>query len=362
MKIGIACRYEHQSRPARSIVYGDRLLELLRNTLPAREVVRLGDGSSDSPFVPMRIGEWFTLAHAETAVAPMFISIGGRKIARWGSGAGPLQDYITDVTDYPELAARTVGALDYQDTVRELKRHYDTADAVAGIDTELPIYTRKALRVARFDDRTLAIWSRRILHGEADCSGCPELASSIAALFIAEAHRSESQAVFAISLMLLDLVETATTYGAGGAKTYTWGSMLMHHLEGQVDPHPIPGRGRGLQLLGKHPMAGAGTAAGGRGMFSWLTDNPTRDRAVSIMSVWLAHYMAKYNSQHRGTNFTFFIVSDERAGAARQAVLSKADEGLRDNLRRAVAHRCRELTLLIGGTTVYYENIAGAQV
>src|SRR5215218_10302668 len=143
MKIGISCRYEHASKPLRSLVYGEKLLEILKTITPTSTAVRTGDGSAEHPYEAASIGEWFWLAKQETGFAPMYINVGGRLIARWGSGAGPLQDYITDITDYQTVVTMRVPLLtelygDYEREVRRVKTLYDETDSQEGIDLDLP--------------------------------------------------------------------------------------------------------------------------------------------------------------------------------------------------------------------------------
>jgi hypothetical protein len=89
-----------------------------------------------------------------------------------------------------------------------------------------------------------------------------------------------------------------------------------------------------------------------------MSDNMVRDRIVSIMSVWLAHYMAK---EHSGKGYNFFIVSEKR-WTGEKAPRAKGNQILRANCLAGVAARARSLDCLIGGTTVYYEDIEGRTV
>ncbi len=357
MKIGIACRYTYQHQPARSIVHSDALLELLKRNMPIATAPNIGDGSLERPFRPTSIGAWFWLSQQRSRQPPMFILVGGRLIARWGTGGGQYVDYCTDVTDFVDLVTQyCLGGDDYEDMIaQEIGKWYALYDQLSGLDPRLPSYTRKALRIGDLDDREAAAISRGLLQGTVDCGECEELASSVCALFISESHRVP--AMFAISLMLLDLVETSTTYGSGGGKRYTWKSMLMYNTGG------IPGRGGGLKVLGKHPMAGLGTVALGARLFTYNDgDNLVRDRTVSILSVWLTHYLAlKYG----GEGYTYFIVDapgHTKWTGRRMPEVTGGNAHLSTACRNAIRDRCTSLAVQIGGTTVYYENLAGDRV
>lgn len=366
MKVGVACTYQFGKNlmamtQARSRVFFDTLLEMLKRERPASTAVQQGNGTLDDPYEPQGIGEWYWLAQQDTAFTPTFISVGGRLLARWGAGAEDLQDYVTDITGYePGTAEYCLGKDNYRDWVQTMKEQYDIFDHQSKIDTRMPAYSRKALRVAHLDDAAAAQATRLLLAGVGDCRDCPELASTLVSLFVAESYRSAGQAVFPITLMLLDLVQTHTSYGQGGEKTYTWKSMLMHHGENSKLDFDIPGRSAGKkQTLGKHPMAGVNTATMGRGLFRYDNDNASRDRVISIMSVWLAHYLAKKYPKVSPNNFEYFIISDKSGHPgmqvpSKQKDQKKADETLEKACRDALRLRCTTLDCLIGGTTVYY--------
>ena len=269
------------------MIHSDAVVDILKSIKVVAVPPDNGDGSVDSPYVPTALGHWYHLALLDSEEAPMFILVGGRLIARWGTGASKFVDYCTDVTAYRLAVDEILTKSDYQKEVEVIGQHFREQDELAQIDTDLHAYSRKALRIGEVEDRVAAHWSRNLLQGIGDCHECPELASSLCSLFIAEVHRVPE--MFVLSLMLLDLVETATTYGSGGGKTYTWKSMLMHDTTG------IPGRGSGMKGLAKHPMAGLGTVKLGKDLYGYGSGgvNEVRDRVISIMSVWLAHYMTK---------------------------------------------------------------------
>ena len=236
MKVGIACEYMHKQKKVRSIIHHEVLTDILKKVM----VTGLdpdGSGTLEDPYVPNKLGNWWSLANLKWGFAPIFIQVGGRLIARWGTGAGQFRGYCTDVTGLEKKVALAVNSKSgYEQFVRDLGKIFKKRDALNSINPKLPSYTRKALRVSQLDDRAAAAWSRRLLTGAESCGECPELASTLCSLFISEVARAP--ATFLISLMLLDLVETATTYGSGGAKTYTWKSMLMYGNE-----RKIPGSG-----------------------------------------------------------------------------------------------------------------------
>lgn len=350
MKIGLSCRFEYKSEKLRAILHSNQILELLKSPRVASVDPSTGDGKLDTPYKPSQVGHWYAISQMKPRVEPTFISVGGRLIAQWGTGAGDLANYCTDVTGAEEEVRKATSEKDYNDHVHEWGRRYQKLDEQLKIDTKLPAYTRKALRVAELSDWVAAAKSRLLLGGDAHaCDGCPELASSVCSLFLAEAKRAPP--TFLISLMLLDLVETSTTYGKGGAKTYTWKSMLMHDVSG------VPGRGDGVKTLGKHPMAGAGTAILGRAMLEGKGGNVVTDRAISVMSVWLAHYL-----QQRNPKLEYFIIEGQKGGWSPQLKREKPDDLLKKDCTQALVQRGAGFSCLIGGTTVGYENVKGDRV
>jgi len=351
MKIGLACRFQFRNEPRRAVNYANTLLEMLGTKKPAGSVEGIGTGTAKNPYKPTTMGGWYGLSQKPPTDDPVFIEVGGRLIARWGKAAKRYQNYCTDVTGAgPAAHDATVGKQDYETYVATWGDAFAKMDKKSGIDPKLPAYTKKAQRVAHINDRLVATKSRLLLQGdEHACDDCPELASSLCSLFIAEAYRASE--TFVIGLMLLDLIETGTTYGKGGAKTYTWQSMLSHDVSG------IPGRGDGMKTLGKHPMAGAGTAANGRGMMAGKGGNEVADRAISIMSVWLSHYLAPRNRECK-----YFILEGTKGSWTAQSQRAKEDDLLRKDCLNAVANRASDFGVKIGGTTVQYEDIAGNPV
>lgn len=354
MKIGIACRYEYKSQPTRSLIHSETLSDMLKTAIPGAVAPTVGDGSLASPYVPSTLSHWYYLALQRPGVDPSFILVSGFLIARWGTGGGQYVNYCTDVTDFVDIITdKCIGQVDYEDAIRnDIGDWYKLYDSLSGRDSSLPSYTRKAQRVEDMDDRQAALICRNLIENNGDCNECPELACSLCSLLISEAHRTPE--TFVISLMLLDLIETGTTYGQGGLKTYTWKSMLMYGIDG-ID---IPGRGNGMKALGKHPMVGTGTVAMGAQLHCFeARSNIVKDRVISIMAVWLAHYMAKNHS-----GFTFFIVKmdgHQPWTAPRQPEMDGGSKGLRGNCFKAVKARCQSSALLIGGTTVLYEDLEG---
>jgi len=358
MKAGLA--YRSKTNGERGIVYANKLLEVVNiRNLPNWAPV-WGDGTLDDPFRPTQAQQWAWLAEQQSGAEPMFIEIGERVIARWGTKAGKFKDYATDVTAWKgHVRDRIVGQdnraqpLGIQTIADEAKR---IDDEVLHLDPRQSVYTRKALRIREMSDVYAAHKSRQLLQGIGSANECPELASSLCALLVCEAHRSRP--TFAISLMLLDLVQTSTTYGRGGAKTYTWKSMLMHHNDAQ--DFVIEGRGtdRRSRPLAKHPMAGTGTAKWGKNIVYGA--NPVVDRILSIASVWFAHFHAR-----RFDRFDFFIIKQGTLGNSgpKQTRFVRDNDGWLQRLcGHAIGLRLATLDLLIGGTTVYYEDVEGTAV
>lgn len=377
MKIGIACRYSYKKSKqsaemvdARSMIHSEQLLDLLRVIVIPKTAPQNGDGSLATPYQPRNINEWYYLTMMKPKNDPTFLSVGGRLIARWGVNGGQFVNYCTDVTTWEEaITENCIGKDSYENFIRhDVADAFERFDRSIGIDVDsLNSYTRKALRLdytraslslGQMSDREAAMRTRGLLNGIGDCDDCFELASSVCSLFLSEAARLP--ATFVISLMLLDLVETSTTYGKGGAKHYTWRSMLMY---GNPVDIPVPGRSQGTKVLGKHPMAGQGTVVQGNALT--LLDrgeNLVRDRVISIMAVWLAHYLAKLFGPK---GFTYYIVDAPKHTpwtGPRSPELTRGDEELKKACRAAVSERCKHPNLLIGGTTVQYENTAGHTV
>ena len=358
MKIGIACAYTFKEEKHRSLIHSDNLLEILeqKDTAPLPRTPGTA-GTAEDPHRNLSLQDWYYLSQQQTKTAPIYYRVGGRVIARWGSGAGQFQDYTTDITDYQDETAKAVAGGDYEQFVRNLGNAFKSKDQQSGIKPELPSYTRKALRVGDLDDVLAASMCRSLLKdSETSCSACPEIAATFCSLFICEAHRVP--ATFVISLMLLDLVETRTTYGKGGLKTYTWKSMLMYGVNGSE----IPGRGTGVKPLGKHPMAGEGTVVAGNLLFTANSGiNLVRDRVISILSVWLTHFLAK-----KYTKFQYFIIKSDAPHAAwtgkRADRMDQSSNSLKKACKEGVVARCKSTDVLIGGTTVEYQNLTGDTV
>lgn len=359
MKIGIACRYTMASGPARTVNYTNSLLGILSFAKPASNINGFGKGTLKDPYRPSLVSHWFGLSQMKLKEAPIFIQVGQRLIARWGTGAVRFQNYCTDVTGAESevqaaLQKATEERTNYEKHVVMWGERYAKMDEESGISSALTAYSKKALRVAHLSDQDAAAQSRLLLGGNAHAGAdCPELASSLCSLFIAEAHRVPE--TFVIAIMLLDLVETSTTYGKNGAKTYTWRSMLSHDTDG------IPGRGKGVKVQGKHPMAAAGTVDLGHVMTIRPENNMVADHAISVMSVWLAHYLAKNNR-----DCSYFIIEGAKGSWTPQTISdSPEDKGnfiLNQYCRKAVRARASDFAVQIGGTTVQYENIAGDRV
>jgi hypothetical protein len=133
--------------------------------------------------------------------------------------------------------------------------------------------------------------------------------------------------------------------------------MLSH------DTTHIPGRSAGEKIQGKHPMAARGSAEYARKMdIESTTPNMVMARSVSILSVWLAHYLKKKHAEYE-----YFIVKGIKGEVVKQVLVreSEHDKGhfmLKTACRKAVQDRVGDFTVKIGGTTVQYENIGGNRV
>jgi hypothetical protein len=362
MKIGISCRYTFAQKSARSIVYANTLFSILKEIKPSTTGTGLlGQGTWSEPYQPSAIGHWYKLSQLKLTGNPIFIRVGTRLIARWGNNAGKFKNYCTDVTEDANDAARLALAQATQGGVMNEDHVAAWGDFYAEMDghSPLPAYTKKALRVMSIEtmtDQYAANQSRLLLSGEPTAgANCPELACSLCSLFISEASRAPE--TFAVAIMLLDLIETSTTYGLGGEKMYTWRSMLSH------DTTHIPGRSAGEKIQGKHPMAARGSAEYARKMdIESTTPNMVMARSVSILSVWLAHYLKKKHAEYE-----YFIVKGIKGEVVKQVLVreSEHDKGhfmLKTACRKAVQDRVGDFTVKIGGTTVQYENIGGNRV
>jgi hypothetical protein len=101
-------------------------------------------------------------------------------------------------------------------------------------------------------------------------------------------------------------------------------------------------------------MAGKGTADLGRAMLTSNGGNAVADRAISVMSVWLAHYLTSRNPQYR-----YFILEGEKAVWVPQAKFAGADAALAKACMGGLMARSLDFGVKIGGTTVTYENLKG---
>jgi hypothetical protein len=365
MKIGVAGTWKYGENDVWGLAHSDSLLNLLQNqgptaTQPGQDQ---GQGTQAKPYSKLSMQNYYYLAKADLPDAPQFFSVGKRLLARWGNGAGDLKNYVTDVTDYQSKLPKDIAdQKDYSEVVHRLGDAFVEADKLLKIPADLPAYTRKALRATLtmkdFDDRAAAAQCRQLLlDSDTDCTNCPELASTFLSLFVAEASRRHE--IFLVSLMLLDLVETATTYG--DEKKYTWKSMLMYG-NGAMD---IPGRSKGVKELGKHPMSGKGTVEDANKMFiGTCGTNLVRDRVISLMAVWTAHYLAL-----KQKDAVWYIIQADKAhepwtGARHEPKLrakggpDKNDTMVLSQCRKAVAARADNPNRIIGGTTVEYVKLS----
>jgi hypothetical protein len=359
MKIGIACQWTstRDQTHHRSVLHADGMLEMLQSVTPG-STQPPGTGAIDDPFRPGSLNNWYWLSTQVSTFLPKYLLIGGRLIARWGTGGGQFVDYCTDVTDFVDVctARCATNGQSYEAVVRdEIGAWYKTYDSLSGINSRLPSYTRKALRLSldEIDDRAAAFACRGLIQGLNTCDDCPELACSLASLLVSEAHRAP--VTFIVTLMLLDLIETTTTYGRD--KHYTWKSMLMYGTSG------IEGRGPGFHAHAKHPMVAAHTVTLGGQLSVYTAQNAVRDKIISITSIWLAHYMQKAYP-----TFTFFILRNDGPQAWNGPIMgpardfAQAERNLRRNCATAIQARVQSSALLIGGTTVYYQDLAGQAV
>ena len=93
-------------------------------------------------------------------MAPIFIEVGGRLIARWGTGAKKYQNYCTDVTGSGgAVHDATDGQGDYETHVAKWGEIFAKKDQENGINSELSAYTKKALRVVHISTWISRQWS-----------------------------------------------------------------------------------------------------------------------------------------------------------------------------------------------------------
>ena len=139
MKIGIACRYTFRKKPARSMVHFDAVVDILKNVKPPAIAPKKGDGAVKTPYVPNVLGHWYYLAMQKSKAAPIFILVGGRLIARWGSLGGKFRDYCTDMTEFDLLLKKILlkvsESKNHENELRVLNQRYIELDDMAGIDS-----------------------------------------------------------------------------------------------------------------------------------------------------------------------------------------------------------------------------------
>jgi len=283
MKVGIAL----EEKPAIGALFTQNMMALLQNADVQETAPAQGDGTENNPYKDLHLQNWRWLAAQPAKPDTVFYSIGGRKLVRWGSNMSTLKDYISDMTGKEDILGSALG--DPGKTSAN-----NVIGAFADPDKEhLAPYHRKALRLDQMTDIEAASRCRALLlDSNHDCAACPELASSCASLFIAEANRAPR--TFVISLMLLDLIESGASYGIADNKKYTWISMLAHSKKTGPDMNVIDIRGRTQNKtipLAKHPMAGLNTVSLAKSLDNWGTDNASRDRVVSLMSIWIGLYL-----------------------------------------------------------------------
>lgn len=355
MKVGLGATWG-MNGSENAQVHTKALIDILTQC-DVKDAKPAGGGTLDDPYRKLSMENWRWAAKENARNEPIIYSVGGRTLVRWGALMGGLKDYISDMTEYPDLLKEILGAS--KDTVKqkggEVRGKFEDADKLRGIDTALAAYTKKALRVDNLTDEAAASRSRSLLNdSDTDCTDCPEIASSFCSLFVPEANRAPK--TFVISLMLLDAVETGTTYGVEGKKVYSWKSMLMHSKDETVELD-VPTRAKGVKLLAKHPMAGLNTVKLGKDMMNWGTDNAVRDRVVSLMSLWLAHYLQKVDSQK-----TYYLLrsgKDDKAEDIKSFRKTKSDADLLKMCKAAIELRCNTYACLIGGTSIGYRDLQG---
>jgi len=286
MKVGIALEEKGQTT-AIGALFAQTMMELLKAVDVAQTAPAQGDGSRGNPYKSLNLQNWRWLAAQVAKADPTFYLIGGRTLVRWGTNMTKLKDYISDMTDHQNILDEVLGPKDDQNVGKVLGAFSEPQK------DHLAPYHKKALRLEQMTDIEAASRCRGLLiNSNNDCNDCPELASSCCSLFIAEAHRAPK--TFLISLMLLDLVEIEASYGIADDKKYTWISMLAHSKDtkGDLNEIDVPGRTQGKKIpLAKHPMAGLNTVKLGKDLNSWALDNASRDRVVSLMSIWIGRYL-----------------------------------------------------------------------
>jgi hypothetical protein len=358
MKVGIA---RERSGQREILNYADMWRLVSQVQIPKRKPV--GDGTRDSPYEPQGLSDWFWLAQQPLASAAMCMRVGNRVIARWGHDAGGLKSYTSDVTDFPDITREiAVG--------KEIRTDAGLIDAEAGIRVQQrTIYTRKAERVEFLDDHTIARMARELIainHRRSEpYPASAELANTICGLLVAECgvHRAQaaSASLFVTTLMLLDLIERSVTYGRHGQR-YTWASMLMHgnSKTGDVTPNNISGRHANGDDQAKHPMAGAGTVKFAKQMNNLSTNNPSRNRVISVCSSWLANHLAEHAEQSGSHDIRHLIIRQNAktwTGVPNTSLALPTTGGLRQLAEIALQLRARGPQCLLTGhkmTSIVY--------
>ena len=357
MKVGLASKQD-PGKTTCGIVHTKTLVGLLDGHDVQKASPGTGNGTRDEPYRDLTMQNWRWLAEQKATADPIFYWVGKRLLVRWGTKMGGLVNYISDMTDFTSTLDQVMKAPE----PNKVKKEFADADVKAKIDPDLAPYHKKALRVGDMTDEDAASRCRSLLvDSNTDCSACPEIASSFCSLFVAEAHRAPR--TFLISLMLLDLVESHTTYGVDGGKRYTWKSMLAHSTaKGEAINVEGRGQNKGIKLA-KHPMAGIGTVNLSNQMDNWGVDNAVRDRVVSLMSIWVGHYL---QGKHADRRYYLLRTGDKSKIKDQVAKIDisekKLDMELLEQCKGAVAQRCLTPGVLIGGTTLEYLNFAGDPV
>ena len=357
MKVGLASKWGPSDQSC-GVVHTKALLGLLDASDVQKASPGTGNGTRDEPFRDLNMQNWRWLAEQKATADPIFYSVGKRVLVRWGTKMGGLVNYISDMTDF----TTTLDDVLKEPDPNKVKKEFAEADVNAKINPDLAPYHKKSLRVGDMTDEDAASRCRSLLmDSNTDCSACPEIASSFCSLFVAEAHRAPR--TFLVSLMLLDLVQSQTTYGVDGGKKYTWKSMLAHSTaKGEAINVEGRGQNKGIKLA-KHPMAGIGTVNLSNQMDNWGVDNAVRDRVVSLMSIWVGHYLQK---THADRTYYLLRTGDKSniKGQVGKIKLSdkKCDLELLEQCKGAVTQRCLTPGVLIGGTSLDYMNFEGEPV
>jgi hypothetical protein len=337
--------------------------ELVKGTKPVPSEPS-GSGIAVDPWRPANIGEWFWLAQVDIGAGPQFVQVGKRLIVRWGTDAGGMKNYSSDITDNLEVLQMTdtptdKGVKKAQVVAGEhIKKVMEESDKRAGLKTTgTTVYTRKAQRVQELDPMVLAGAIRSLLRGRSTSSACDgELANSLCGLLICEGHKSRDNsgcAVFMTTLLLLDLIEAGIKYGHKGQQ-YTWASLLMHGSESaDRDPVKTPEQILGRSVtnkareVAKHPMAGLGTVNLGKSITNLKDDNTSRNRVVSVGVAWLANFL--WERDPSSDYAYFFVKQDSKTWEKDTAVKQKPYGHLKDVCKSALTIRSITTDCLING-------------